>query len=179
MAERHQVSRDEQDEFALASHQRAVKADENQTLSSEIEPIEVPTNHRGRERHLALVDEGPRPDTSLEALAKLSPVFKADGTVTAGQFVTDERWRQRPPPGYRSGTRPIWTHTAGANRLVRRGRRSSGCDGGWHGPRQREGPGASGLGRSGISRLAEVNEAFASQAVATVRLLGLDPGSST
>ena len=174
VAERHQVSRDEQDEFALASHQRAVNADENQTHSSEIEPIEVPTNHRGRERHLALVDEGPRPDASLAALAKLSPVFKADGTVTAGNSSPMNDGASAlllaTEPGLeRFGLQPL-------ARIV-----SSGAAG-VH-------PDVMGIGtvpasekaleRAGLKigdlKVAEVNEAFASQAVATVRMLGLDP----
>ncbi|CAN5205049.1 thiolase family protein [soil metagenome] len=175
VAERHQVSREEQDELALASHQRAVKADENQTLSSEIEPIEVPTNHRGRERHLALVDEGPRPDTSLEALAKLPPVFKADGSVTAGNS----------SPMNDGASALLLATEAGLERfgLQPLARIVSSGAAGVH-------PDVMGVGtvpasekaveRAGLKigdlKVAEVNEAFASQAVATMRMLGLDPG---
>ena len=85
VAERYGISREDQDAFALRSHQRAVAATEAGWLAEEIAPIEAP---RGRETVLVEADEGPRPDASAEGLAKLKPVFRAGGTVTAGNAST-------------------------------------------------------------------------------------------
>jgi acetyl-CoA acyltransferase len=72
------ISREEQDAFALESHQRAIAAIDAGRFSDEIVPMGVPGSQA------LSVDEGPRRDTSLEALAKLRPAFHAKGTVTAG-----------------------------------------------------------------------------------------------
>jgi 3-oxoadipyl-CoA thiolase len=85
VAERYGVSREDQDAFALRSHQRALAAGESGKLAEEIVPIEAP---KGRATALVEVDEGPRPDASLEKLAKLRPVFREGGTVTAGNAST-------------------------------------------------------------------------------------------
>ena len=76
------VSREEQDQFAFESHQKAVAAIEGGKFKEEIVSVEVP----GRKGKVTVVDtdEGPRKDTSVEALAKLRPAFQKDGTVTAG-----------------------------------------------------------------------------------------------
>ncbi len=81
-AEKAGVSREEQDQFALESHQKAIAAIEGGKFRDEIVPVEVP----GRKGAVTVVDtdEGPRKDTSLEALGKLRPAFQKDGTVTAG-----------------------------------------------------------------------------------------------
>ena len=89
VAEKYNVSREEQDRFALQSHQRALDAIKNGRFDEEIVPLDVDyTEFNGGEtQQMAMtfkVDEGPRADTSLEALAKLRPVFRAGGTVTAG-----------------------------------------------------------------------------------------------
>lgn len=81
IAERYSISRQEQDRFALESHQRCVKAMLNGLWSEEIIPIKVTEK---KKEALIEADEHPRPDTSLEKLAKLRPAFKSDGTVTAG-----------------------------------------------------------------------------------------------
>lgn len=75
------VSREEQDKFALESHRKAVVAQEAGSFDAEILPVEVKT--RGGVT-VVKADEGPRKDTSLEALAKLKPSFQQGGTVTAG-----------------------------------------------------------------------------------------------
>jgi acetyl-CoA acetyltransferase family protein len=75
LAERHKIGRTEQDAFALASHQNAARAWDEGFYDSHV--VAVPGTDLTR-------DEGIRPDTSLEALAKLKPVFRPDGTVTAG-----------------------------------------------------------------------------------------------
>jgi 3-oxoadipyl-CoA thiolase len=85
VAERYEVSREDQDAFALRSHQRAVAAAEAGKLAEEIAPIEA---RQGRETVRVEADEGPRPDASLEKLAKLRPVFREGGTVTAGNAST-------------------------------------------------------------------------------------------
>lgn len=78
---RYGITRRQQDEFALASHQKAVAAQENHSFDNEITPITV----KDRRQTIRVVkDEAPRPDTSLTALAKLQPAFKAGGSVTAG-----------------------------------------------------------------------------------------------
>ncbi len=82
IADEYEVTRQAMDEFALGSHQKAVKAIEGGTFKAEIVPVEI----KGRKGDITVVDtdEGPRKDTSLESLAKLKPSFKADGKVTAG-----------------------------------------------------------------------------------------------
>ncbi|GIX49630.1 MAG: acetyl-CoA acetyltransferase [Candidatus Tectimicrobiota bacterium] len=81
LAKQYHISRQEQDAYALMSHQRAVAAIESGKFAEEIVPVPVP-QRRGEPRLFA-VDEGPRKDTSLEALAKLKPIMP-EGTVTAG-----------------------------------------------------------------------------------------------
>lgn len=81
IAEMTSITRQEQDAFALASHQRAVAATDSGRFAEEIVPLLAQI---GREETLVTADERPRRDTSLEALAKLRPAFRKDGTVTAG-----------------------------------------------------------------------------------------------
>ena len=82
VAERFGVSREDQDELALISHQRAVAAIEGGRFDGQITPVSVP--QRRGDPVIVSGDEGPRADTSLERLSTLRPVFKRDGTVTAG-----------------------------------------------------------------------------------------------
>ena len=91
VAEKWKVSREAQDAFALESHLRALKAQAAGEFSDEITPIDVverfpnlATGEPGTKMRTVKLDEGPRPDTSLEGLAKLRPVFAAKGSVTAG-----------------------------------------------------------------------------------------------
>ncbi|HLU17878.1 MAG TPA: acetyl-CoA C-acyltransferase, partial [Edaphocola sp.] len=90
VAKEFNISREDQDEFSFNSHQKAVKAIAEGKFSEEIVPIEVEeifldaNNKRASRIIKAAMDEGPRADTSLAALAKLKPVFAADGSVTAG-----------------------------------------------------------------------------------------------
>lgn len=81
LAEKYSISREEQDEYALRSHQLAAKATEEGKFAEEIVPVEVKTR-RGIVQFDK--DEHIRPETSLEQLAKLKPAFKKDGTVTGG-----------------------------------------------------------------------------------------------
>ncbi|MCX7802734.1 MAG: 3-oxoadipyl-CoA thiolase [Meiothermus ruber] len=82
LAEQYKISREAQDRFALHSHQKAIRAQQSGAYASQMVPVEV----KDRKGHATLVqtDEGPRADTSLEALAQLRPVFRAGGSVTAG-----------------------------------------------------------------------------------------------
>jgi 3-oxoadipyl-CoA thiolase len=82
VAERTKISREEQDAYALQSHQRAVAAQQTGRFAEEIEPVTVP--QKKGESVVVTLDEQPRPDTTLEKLAALKPVFRKDGSVTAG-----------------------------------------------------------------------------------------------
>ena len=82
VAERFEISREEQDELALTSHRRAVAATTNGRFAGQI--AEVSVRQRRGESAVVTADEGPREDTSAERLAQLRPVFKEGGTVTAG-----------------------------------------------------------------------------------------------
>ncbi|MBX9971564.1 acetyl-CoA C-acetyltransferase [Cytobacillus firmus] len=81
-AKEFEISREEQDNWALRSHERAIAAMESGKLAEEIVPVEVP--QRKGEPIVVSQDESPRKDTSLEKLAKLGSVFNSDGTITAG-----------------------------------------------------------------------------------------------
>src|SRR5262249_19464687 len=82
VAEKYNISRAEQDQYALESHRKAVQAIKSCFFSAQIVPVEIP--QKKGDPIVIKTDEGPREDTSLEALAKLKPAFKKDGTVTAG-----------------------------------------------------------------------------------------------
>jgi acetyl-CoA acyltransferase len=91
VARRYQISREDQDAFALASHQKALAAQAAGRFAEELIPVAVTAARPGSipgkpevSERLFADDEGPRADTSLEALAKLRPAFHAQGTVTAG-----------------------------------------------------------------------------------------------
>jgi acetyl-CoA acyltransferase len=90
VAKQFNVSREDQDAFAFASHQKAIKAQQEGRFTNQIVPITVEhtfINEGGKKEtknYTVTQDEGPRADTNLEALAKLRPVFAADGSVTAG-----------------------------------------------------------------------------------------------
>lgn len=79
---RYGLTREEQDEFSARSHQRAAAAAEKGLFAEEITPVEVP--QRKGDPLVVDADEGIRPDTTVEKLAKLRPAFAADGTITAG-----------------------------------------------------------------------------------------------
>src|SRR5207237_1142200 len=82
VAEKYRVSRDSQDEYALGSHRKAIAAIREGRFTDETIPVEIPQKKGDPLRFDS--DEGPRPDASIEALRALKPVFKKDGTVTAG-----------------------------------------------------------------------------------------------
>ena len=91
VAQKYNISREAQDEFAFASHQKAILANNNGLFSNEISPItttengySINSNEYTTRSNIVSKDEGPREDTSLEVLAKLRTVFAQDGSVTAG-----------------------------------------------------------------------------------------------
>jgi 3-oxoadipyl-CoA thiolase len=170
VAKRYGVSREDQDAFALRSHQRAVAAAEAGKLAEEIVPIEA---LQGRETVTVEADEGPRPDASAEKMAKLRPVFREGGTVTAGNastlndgaaclLIASERGAKE------LGAKPL-------ARVVSFG--VAGVEPAYMGI----GPAAAvprALAAAGLTieeiDLVELNEAFASQVLASARELGID-----
>ncbi|HZW80729.1 MAG TPA: acetyl-CoA C-acetyltransferase [Candidatus Deferrimicrobiaceae bacterium] len=84
VAEKYGISREEQDEFAVNSHRKAIAAWKECRFKSQIVPVELPAKKKGEAPILFEKDESPREDTTIEALRALKPAFKKDGTVTAG-----------------------------------------------------------------------------------------------
>ncbi|HEY7168492.1 MAG TPA: thiolase family protein [Candidatus Binatia bacterium] len=172
VAEKYNVSREDQDAFALTSHQKAVKAQEQGRLKDEIVPVELP-----QRKGAPLVydkDEGPRPDTSLEKLAALQPSFKKNGTVTAGNS----------SPLSDGAAALLLTTPENAEKLKLKplARIVASAAAGVHPNYMGIGPipaSQKALKRAGLSidqiDLVELNEAFASQVLACVRELGIDP----
>jgi 3-oxoadipyl-CoA thiolase len=170
VAERFEISREDQDAFALRSHQRAVAAAEAGRLAEEIVPIEAA---RGRETILVEADEGPRPDASLEQLAKLRPVFREGGSVTAGNASTLNDGAACLLIASEQGAQTLGAEPLA--RVVSTG--VAGVDPAYMGI----GPVAAvprALAAAGLSidqiDLVELNEAFASQVLASARELGID-----
>ncbi|MFO7291764.1 MAG: acetyl-CoA C-acyltransferase [Actinomycetes bacterium] len=174
VAERWKITREDQDAFALRSHEKAVAAVQAGRFRDEIVPIEAPADHRRRSTVLVENDEGPRPDTSLDALAGLRPVFREGGTVTAGNSSQ-----------MNDGAAAVLVATeAGLERhgLTPLARIVSSAVAGVH-------PDVMGIGPVPATRLAleraglgvddldlvELNEAFAAQSLAVIGDLGLDP----
>jgi acetyl-CoA C-acetyltransferase len=169
IAARFGISRTEQDEYALMSHQRALKSIKDGTFKKEIVPATV---KQKRETKLFNTDEHPR-ETSLEKLAKLQPVFKEDGTVTAGNAsgITDAAaaiviTSLEKAKGL--GLEPLAKIRAYA---------SSGVDPAYMGlgpvPATKKALKLAGLSLEDIE-LIELNEAFAAQTIGVIRELGLD-----
>lgn len=174
VADRYSISRQDQDAFALASHQKAVAAAASDRFKQEIEPIEVVADSRGRDRKLIVADEGPRTDTSMEALAALRPVFRSGGSVTAGNS----------SPMNDGAASLLLATSTGVERhgLVPMARIVSSAAAGVHPDYMGIGPvpaSVKALERADLQTgdldLIEINEAFASQTVATIRELDLDP----
>ena len=171
VAERHDVSRADQDDFALESHRRAVAAAEAGVFDEELVTVDAP-QPKG-EPVTVHADEGPRADTSAERLAALRPVFREGGSVTAGNssqindgaaclvIASEERAREL-------GGEPI-------ARIVSSG--AAGVEPAYMGvgpiPASRLALERAGLTMDDID-LVELNEAFASQALACTRELGID-----
>lgn len=174
VADKYDVSREDQDAFALQSHQRALAAIDARRFADEIEPIEAPTEVKRRSFVTIGDDEGPRADTSLEKLAKLPAVFKEGGVVTAGNS----------SPMNDGAAALLLSTEQGleALGLEPMARVVSSAAAGVHPDVMGIGPvpaSEKALHRAGLEvsdlDLVELNEAFASQSVASMRLLGLDP----
>jgi 3-oxoadipyl-CoA thiolase len=174
VAAKYDISREDQDVFALRSHRHALAAVEAGRFQDEIEPIEAPTDPRRRAMVSVEIDEGPRADTSLQALAKLPAVFKEDGSVTAGNS----------SPMNDGAAALLLSTEAGlkSHDLTPMARIVSSAAAGVHPDVMGIGPvpaSEKALSRAGIGSddldLVEINEAFAAQAVASLRLLELDP----
>jgi 3-oxoadipyl-CoA thiolase len=170
VAERFGIEREAQDAYALRSHQRAVAAAEAGLFAEEIVPIEAP---RGRETVTVEVDEGPRPDASLEKLAGLRAVFREGGSVTAGNASTLNDGAACTLIASEAGVEALGAEPLA--RIVSTG--VAGVDPAYMGigpveavPRALS---AANLSLDQID-LIELNEAFAVQVLACVRELGLD-----
>lgn len=174
VADKYDVSRDDQDAFALDSHRKALDAVADGKFKDEIEPIDAPTDPRRRATATIENDEGPRADTSLEALAQLPPVFREGGSVTAGNsspmndgaaglLLATEAGLER--HGLSPMARIVATSAAGVHPDVM---------GIGPVPASEKAMARAGISADGLD-LVEINEAFASQSLASVRLLGLDP----
>lgn len=84
VAEKYGITREEQDEYAVNSHRKAIAAWKECRFSSQVAAMEIPARKKGDPPTLFAKDESPREDTTMESLRKLKPAFKKDGTVTAG-----------------------------------------------------------------------------------------------
>src|ERR1700690_1330241 len=174
VAEKYGITREEQDEFAVNSHRKAIAAMKECRFKSQIVPVEIPAKKKGAAPTIFDKDEGPREDTTLEVLRALKPAFKKDGTVTAGNapgvndgaaaVVVTSRQRAsefKIQPMVRivaqatSGVEPKWVMMApvGAVRTI------------WE---------KTGWKNEDVD-LYELNEAFSVQALGVMRELGLDP----
>jgi len=175
VAEKYKIGRQQQDAYAVESHRRAIDAIKSCRFADQIVPVAIPQK-KGEPIQFA-VDESPRADTSLEALAKLKPPFKKDGTVTAGNA-----------PGTNDGAAAlVVTSLETADALGKKplarvvGQAVSGVEPRWVMMAPVEAV------RSLMKRvgwkledvdLFELNEAFAVQALAVIQELGLDPAKT-
>jgi acetyl-CoA acetyltransferase family protein len=172
VAAKWKITRDEQDAFALASHRKAVAAMASGAFDREIAPVPVP--QKKGEPVLFSQDESPRPETTIEALAKLPPVFRKDGTVTAGN--------SSPINDGAAAVLVASDAIVRANALQPLARVVAHATAAVHPNFMGEGPipaskrafEKAGWKASDLD-LVELNEAFAAQAIACVRGLDLDP----
>ena len=178
VARKYQVSREDQDRFALLSHQRATAAIAAGKFKNEIVPIDVVRHYvengkKKQESYVVDTDEGPRADTNLEALARLKPVFDAKGTVTAGNasqtsdgaaFVLVMSEQRMKDLGLLPKARLVSYATVGLDPAI------MGVGPVYAIPKALK---MAGLGLGQID-LFELNEAFASQSLAIQRELGID-----
>ncbi|MBI4572058.1 MAG: thiolase family protein [candidate division NC10 bacterium] len=171
VAEKYRISREEQDAFALRSHQRAVAAMQGGRFKDEIVPVPVP--QRKGDPIMVEADEGPRPDSTLEKLAKLKPAFREGGTVTAGNASQVNDGAAAVLLTSREKAKELGVHPM--VRIVATG--VAGVHPGFMGigpvPATRKALGRAGLRMDQID-LVELNEAFAAQSLACIRDLGID-----
>ena len=172
VAERWRISRSEQDEFALSSHQKAIAAQHEHRFDPQLIEVEVPQKKGSTVR--VRVDEGPRSDTNLEKLSALRPVFRDGGSVTAGNSSSlndgaSAVLLMSEPAARALGLKPL-------ARLISSG--DAGVDPRFMGigpvPASRKALKLAGWTTSQLD-LVELNEAFASQSLACIRDLDLDP----
>jgi len=174
------VSREDQDEFSLKSHQKAISAIQEGKFKNQIVPVEVEkvdfdpsTNKRVTSTTIVDSDEGPRKDTNLEVLSKLKPAFKNGGTVTAGNSSQTSDGA--------SFVLVMSEKLVNELKLTPQARMLSCVSVGVHPRYMGIGPVAAipkALSKAGLSlkdiELIELNEAFASQSIAVIRELGLN-----
>jgi acetyl-CoA C-acetyltransferase len=174
VAEKYGITREEQDEFAVNSHHKAVAAIKECRFKSQIVPVELPAKKKGAAPVIFDKDESPREDTTIEILRSLKPAFKKDGTVTAGNA-----------PGVNDGAAAVVATSAtkakelGAKPMVRIvAQASSGIDPKWvmMAPVSavRKIWEKTGWKNDDVD-LYELNEAFSVQALGVMRELGLNP----
>ncbi len=174
VVEKYGIAREEQDEFALNSHRKAVAAIKECRFKSQVVPVELPPKKKGGAPVIFDKDESPREDTTIEILRSLKPAFKKDGTVTAGNA-----------PGVNDGAAAVVVTSAthakelGVKPMVRIiAQATSGIDPKWV---MMAPVGAvrkiwekTGWKNEDVD-LYELNEAFSVQALGVMRELGLDP----
>ena len=176
VAEKYGIRREEQDEFAVNSHRKALAAIKECRFKSQIVPVEIPAKKKGEPPTLFEKDESPREDTTIEVLRSLKPAFKKDGTVTAGNA-----------PGVNDGAAALVVTSAqrakelGAKPMVRIvAQATSGVDPQWvmMAPVDavRKIWEKTGWKNEDVD-LYELNEAFSVQALGVMRELGLDPNN--
>jgi 3-oxo-5,6-didehydrosuberyl-CoA/3-oxoadipyl-CoA thiolase len=173
VAEQYGISREDQDEFAAASHQRAAAAWDAGLFDDEVVPIEAPPLRRKDQPVTVTRDEGIRPDTTTEKLSKLRPAFREGGTVTAGNSSQVNDGAACLVLG--TGQRASALNKEPLARVV--GSASAGVDPAIMGVGPIDAVGKL-LDRTGFTAddidLWEINEAFASQAIASARAIGID-----
>jgi acetyl-CoA C-acetyltransferase len=173
VAEKYGITREEQDEFALNSHQKAISAWNECRFKSQIVPVEIPARKKGAAPVIFDRDESPREDASIETLRALKPAFKKDGTVTAGNA-----------PGMNDGAAAVVVTSAlranelGAKPMVRIvAQATSGVEPKWVMMAPVEAVKKiyekTGWKKEDVD-LYELNEAFSVQALGVTRELGLD-----
>jgi acetyl-CoA C-acetyltransferase len=174
VAEKYGITREEQDQFAVNSHRKALAAIKECRFKSQIIPVELPSKKKGEAPVIFDKDESPREDTTIEVLRSLKPAFKKDGTVTAGNA-----------PGVNDGAAALVVTSAkqakefGAKSMVRIvAQATSGVEPKWV---MMAPVGAvrkiwekTGWKNEDVD-LYELNEAFSVQALGVMRELGLDP----
>lgn len=180
VANEFKVSREDQDEFAYNSHQKALKAQENNLFEEDIVPIDIEeifVDHFGKKQtknYTVTKDEGPRKDTSLEVLSKLRPVFANNGSVTAGNssqmsdgaaFVIVMSEEMVKELNLEPVARLVSFAAVGVEPRI------MGIGPVMAVPKALE---RAGLTKKDID-LIELNEAFASQSIAVIRELGINP----
>jgi acetyl-CoA C-acetyltransferase len=173
VAEKYGITREEQDEFAVNSHRKAVSAMKECRFKSQIVPVEIPAKKKGAAPTIFDRDESPREDTTIETLRALKPAFKKDGTVTAGNapgvndgaaaavVTSAQRAKElgaqpivRIVAQATSGVEPKWVMMAPVDAVRKIWQKT-----GW---------------KADDVDLYELNEAFSVQALGVIRELGLD-----